>query len=95
MGREKQRHGLKCPPPPTLHYYRTSGSRVTAPLDTCSANFGTQAQIYTVCPRSSDTLYIVNYYIKWVTTSWTHSGITIEIVGIEGQRRWSEAYLRC
>ena len=27
----------------------------------------------TVCPRSSDPFYIVSYYIKWVTTSWTHS----------------------
>ena len=26
-----------------------------------------------VCPRSSDPYYIVTYYIKWVTTSWTHS----------------------
>ena len=26
----------------------------------------------TVCPRSSDTLYVVAYYIKWVTSSWTH-----------------------
>ena len=26
----------------------------------------------TVCPRSSDLFYIVIYYIKWVTTSWTH-----------------------
>ena len=25
----------------------------------------------TVCPRSSDPFYIVSYYIKWVTTSWT------------------------
>ena len=25
----------------------------------------------TVCPRSSDPFYIVTYYIKWVTTSWT------------------------
>ena len=24
----------------------------------------------TVCPRSSDTFYMVTYYIKWVTTSW-------------------------
>ena len=30
-------------------------------------------EVYTVCPRSSDPLYIVSYYIKWVTTSWTHS----------------------
>ena len=27
--------------------------------------------IYTVCPRSSDQFYIVSYYIKWVSTSWT------------------------
>ena len=27
----------------------------------------------TVCPRSSDPFYVVTYYIKWVTTSWTHS----------------------
>ena len=25
----------------------------------------------TVCPRSSDSFYIVIHYIKWVTTSWT------------------------
>ena len=28
---------------------------------------------YTVCPRSSDPFYIVIYYVKWVTTSWTYS----------------------
>ena len=27
----------------------------------------------TICPRSSDPFYIASYYIKWVTTSWTHS----------------------
>ena len=27
----------------------------------------------TVCPWSSDPIYIVGYYIKWVTTSWTDS----------------------
>ena len=26
---------------------------------------------YTVCPKSSDPFYIVTYYIKWVTSSWT------------------------
>ena len=29
----------------------------------------------TICPRSSDPFCIVTYYIKWVTTSWTHSTI--------------------
>ena len=28
---------------------------------------------HTLCPRSSDPFYIVSYYIKWVTPSWTHS----------------------
>ena len=28
---------------------------------------------YTVCPGSSDPFYVVTYYIKWVTTSWTYS----------------------
>ena len=30
-------------------------------------------KVYTICPRSSAPFYIVSYYIKWVTTSWTHS----------------------
>ena len=25
-----------------------------------------------VCPGSSDPSYVVSYYIKWVTTSWTY-----------------------
>ena len=27
----------------------------------------------TVCPGSSDPFHTLSYYIKWVTTSWTHS----------------------
>ena len=27
--------------------------------------------VATVCPRSSDPFYIITYYMKWVTTSWT------------------------
>ena len=27
----------------------------------------------TICPRSSDQFYIVSYFLKWVTTSWTDS----------------------
>ena len=27
--------------------------------------------LYTVCPGSSDPFYVVTYYIKWVTSSWT------------------------
>ena len=30
-------------------------------------------KLFTVCPGSSDPFYILTYYIKWVTTSWTHS----------------------
>ena len=29
--------------------------------------------IHTVCPGSSALFYVVPCYIKWVTTSWTHS----------------------
>ena len=36
----------------------------------------------TVCPGSSDTFYVVTYYIKWVTTSWTYSMCTIQIMKI-------------
>ena len=28
--------------------------------------------VSTVCPGSSDPFYIVSYYIKWDTTSWTY-----------------------
>ena len=35
--------------------------------------------IYTVCPRSSDQLYVVIYCIKWVTTSWKYSIYPITI----------------
>ena len=34
----------------------------------------------TVCPRSSDPFYIVTYYIKWVTTSWTDGMIFFSVV---------------
>ena len=32
-----------------------------------------ECQINCVCLRSSDPLYVVTYYIKWVTTYWTQS----------------------
>ena len=28
-------------------------------------------------PGSSDTFYIVSYYLKWVTTSWTYSSLWV------------------
>ena len=31
----------------------------------------------TVCPGSSDPFDIVSYYIKWVTTSWTHGNFLL------------------
>jgi len=34
-----------------------------------------------MCPRSSDPFYILSYYIKWVTTSWTHSTLSISYSG--------------
>ena len=35
---------------------------------------------YTVFPGSSDPFCIVTYYIKWVTTSWTHSTVLFLIM---------------
>ena len=32
-----------------------------------------------MCPRSSDPFYIVTYYMKWVTTSWTNSTDTATV----------------
>ena len=36
-------------------------------------------------PRSSDPFYIVNYYIKWVTISWTDGMKKVEIINIENK----------
>ena len=33
------------------------------------------SSIYSICPRSSYTFYIVTKYTKLVTTSWTHSNM--------------------
>ena len=44
-------------------------------INTPAATIGTP-----VCPGSSGPFYIVTYYIKWVTTSWTHSSST-SIIG--------------
>ena len=35
---------------------------------------------HTVCPRSSGPFYVVTYYIKWVTTSWTYSSFKFLII---------------
>ena len=32
---------------------------------------GAETGLYTICPRISDSSYMVRYYIRWVTTSWT------------------------
>ena len=32
-----------------------------------------EKKVFTVYPRSSDPFCVITYYIKWVTTSWTHS----------------------
>ena len=44
-------------------------------VEDSSSEYGAVAcsDIGTVCPGSSDQIYIVTYYIKSVTTSWTHS----------------------
>ena len=38
------------------------------------------SQENTVFPRSSDPFYLVRYYIKWVTTSWTYGSDRFNMV---------------
>ena len=57
---------------------KDGGGGSAAPLDLATSVSTAQVAaytrgVYTVCPRSSDPFYIVGYYIKWVTTSWTYS----------------------
>ena len=45
--------------------------------------------LYTVCLRSSDPFYVVIYYIKWVTTSWTYTYV------LEWPILWSKLAILC
>ena len=49
------------PPPPVM---KSVTLRLFVPLSVFTKS--------TVCPRSSDPFHVANYYIKWVTTSWTY-----------------------
>ena len=46
------------------------------PSDKLISGLTIYTYIHTVCPTSSDPFYIVSYYIRWVTTSWTYSTST-------------------
>ena len=60
-----------------LNFLKTITKKTkTLEMYNLSFHFHFISQSYTVCPGSSDPLYIVTYYIKWVTTSWTHSILT-------------------
>ena len=55
--------------------YGTSQNQDTGnflPLSTSLFKSEDTVSYVAVCPRSSDPFYIVSYYIKCVTTSWTH-----------------------
>ena len=39
-------------------------------------------KICAVCPRISDPFYIVTYYLKWVTTSWTDGTLFLYLLSI-------------
>ena len=52
-------------------------SSILLPKPTCCSG--------TICPESSDPFYTVSYYIKWVTTSWTHSTPRDNLNSIERQ----------
>ena len=40
--------------------------------------FGWFYDVSTVCPRSLDPLYSVNYHIHWVKTYWTYNILTLK-----------------
>ena len=68
--------GVEPVPVPILEKIRSE----PCPQKTTQIKYGSKYNWYistfyisTVCPGSSDLFYIVSYYIKWVTTSWTHS----------------------
>ena len=54
------------------HMYKTSWTQGTVYCIIIRSAYGGFPQ-RTICPRSSDPFYKVNYYIKCVNTSWTHS----------------------
>ena len=39
-----------------------------------------------MCPRSSDPFYLASYYIKWVTTFWSHSTKRLWVIGVDLRR---------
>ena len=43
--------------------------------------------LYVHCPGCNNPFYIVTYYIKWVTTSWTHS-MRIEVRDLKVFRKF-------
>ena len=47
--------------------------RLFSPLSPTTRQTTRALQVHTVRPRSSDPFYVVTYYIKWATTSWTYS----------------------
>ena len=73
-GRKKQKHtfsgkkqrGFDSNPDPTFE-------NKPDPDPTVKKYLMRHPSLSTVCPRSSDPFYLVGYYIKWVTTSWTYS----------------------
>ena len=61
-------------PMDSLSFFYTYDSKSIRDID-----LGKPIFLYTVCPRNSDTFYIVSYYKKWVTTSWAYS-IDLQVV---------------
>ena len=49
-----------------------------------------------VCQRSSDPFYIVSYYIKWLTTSWTSISLEIycNFFAFDGETHRAHRYLK-
>ena len=63
----------------TTAFWTTVGEKAVARGEHVTILHYTERVRYTtVCPASSDPFYIVTYYIKWVTTFWTHIQINFK-----------------
>ena len=54
---------------------------------------GKKFSLDTMCPRSSDPYYIVTYYMKRVTTSWTYSTLSALSVNELQLKNYSQGYV--
>ena len=71
-GDEHENHGTKCQDLVGCANVPSDRKNDITLKNTKIGNRETEGKTDTICQRSSDPFYVVTYYIKWVTTAWTH-----------------------